>query len=525
MMNKSLMGLKSRVITIVIVVSCWSNLCYITPTCSTGTQVSELVLLCPQSSELVDWVIDGFETWYTAEGHGNINVSVLYRSSSDCFDLVSNTWHGVDPEADVWWAYIPYFFELARESDLLHAYTVVENENIPDYFGGWSLKRNSSYYSDPVWYAISISGNGIVYNTEYLVAEDLNIPLEWDDLTDYSYYGHIIMENPYDSVFTAFTLVMILQEKCNQTSELSINEQADITEAWEFWAKVAGNVDQFVASCPDIINEGNYGVGICIDFLAYDIMRAGNTAVGFNFGEASTFTPSPAGIIKGTNNLDEAKLLLDYLTSTEGQTRIGVYRTPTNVKATTSYPVSKAFNDDGSLTGDFPLIEPFNITHLESLYNPSRTLFRSWLVQNHQDVKKAWSQINTVTEPEKRESALALYTKLPSNFNGTIASLVDLDYEDNAVNDLWRDEGATNFGEAFAIVTQPANGGILQFTFALVATISVGSAVIYVIYRKKRKKRQLRTFYCVKCSKILPITKLAYIDGKNLVCEDCYSPL
>ncbi|MHA1450230.1 MAG: ABC transporter substrate-binding protein [Candidatus Hodarchaeales archaeon] len=442
----------------------------------------ELVILHPHSSDFFDWVVEGFEAWYTAEGHGTITVTASSKYSDACYDDVA-LWNGSAPEADVWWGGGEYYFEKARKGDLLEPYTVAEDANISASLGGWHLKDDSGAYSDPAWYAAAISGFGIIYNTEYLTAKGLAVPTTWDDLTNYSYYGHIVMCDPSESGSTTATVKQVLQAKCDQASETEINSSADATEGWQYWAKVVGNIGLFTTSSsqvPSEVNDGNYGIGICIDYYAYDKM-ASNTAIGFNYGGATTVSPDPAAIIKNPNNLADAKLFMDYLTSTEGQTRVGKYRTPANKKATATAPIPAAWDESGALTTDFPAIDPFNVALDGMIYSRARSLFTNWLVNNHDAATAAWKNIHETANATDSATALALYIKLPSNFNGTFDSLLGLDYHDTAVTDLWQNEGAANFAAAKAAAPVKAASGLEFLPFI------VCIAGIAVISKRKRR--------------------------------------
>ncbi|MFW9994595.1 MAG: ABC transporter substrate-binding protein [Candidatus Odinarchaeota archaeon] len=420
------------------------------------TAPNTITVMYPHSKDFADHVFDGFKEWYSEVYGKSITIKVVEASSDDCLLKVTE-WNGTSPEADVWWGGGEYNFEVARKAALLEPYKVTEDGNISASLGGWHLKDDSG--TTPGWYAAAISGFGIMYNTQYLTTNSLDVPTHWDNLTDDSYAGHIVMADPDYSGSTNAAVKQVLQYMSDQHSGTEITNAANLTDGWQYWAKVAGNIGEFTTSSskvPTLVNDANYGIGICIDYYALDKMGS-NPNIGFNYGGATTVSPDPAGIIKGTKNLENAQAFMDYLIGTEGQNRVGKYRTPANKKATATAPVLAAWDASGNPTTSFPAITPFNPSLDGALHSRVKVLFHYWFVENTVKQTKAWEQIwDAATTPGERDAALVHYLKLPSNYNGTIAALLALDYKATAVTDLWKNEGDTNFGAAYT-----AAGGTL----------------------------------------------------------------
>ncbi len=453
---------------------------------------NELTILHPHSSDFAEWVIEGYKTWHIDEYGIPPIVSTSEKYSDACLEDIQ-AWNGTNPEADVWWGGGEYLFEVGRDEGLLEAYEVAEDANIPASLGGWHLKDDSGDTTDPAWYAAAISGFGIIYNKDYLNGEGLAAPKTWEDLTDYSYDGHIVMADPTASGSTTATVKMLLQEFCDQTDAAAITDAANTTEAWQLWAKIAGNIGLFTTSSSQVpreVDESNYGIGICIDYYGYDKMD--NPNIGFTYGGATTVSPDPAGIIKGTPHLTQAQRFMDYLTGTEGQTRVGKYRTPANKMATTKKPIPAAWTAAGASSTDFPAIVPFSPSLDGAMHSRARNLFHYWLIQNTDKATAAYAAIGAQADDVIQEDALELYVKLPSNFDGTIAGLLSLDYHDTAVTGLWQSEGATNFDAAKAKGSELASGeepkdtgdeGIPGFE-ALIGLVAISSLIVW---QRKRK--------------------------------------
>ena len=411
----------------------------------------DLIVLHPHSADLAGWVISDFQNWYYDKYNETIAVQTTEQYSGACYTSVL-AWNGTAPEADVWWGGGEYYFELAREDDLLEPYTVMEDGNISAYLGGWHLKDDSGDYADPVWYAAAISGFGIMYNTEYLDAEGLPIPTTWDDLLKHEYFGHIVMANPDLSGSTNAAVKQVLMEKNTQTDAGNITDSADISEGWGYWAKMSGNVGEFTTSSskvPAMVYEGTYGIGVVIDYYAYDKIAL-SPIIGFNYGGATTVSPDPAGIIKGAANLPEAQAFMDYLTSTEGQEKVGKYRTPANIKAVPeSDRIPRAWDDAGEMNSDFPTIVPYNVTLDGDFHYSTEKIFNDWIVENHVACQNSWDAIGKATDQTAYDNAIALHTKLPDSLNGTIAGQLAVG-TGAAVRDGWKTNGSANFAAALA---------------------------------------------------------------------------
>ena len=419
-------------------------------------QADTLVILHPHSSDFASHVIDGFKTWYKEDTGRDITVDTIEKYSGDCWTDVQ-TWNGTSPEADVWWGGGEFYFEQARSAELLVRYKVSEDANVKDYLGGWHLKDDSEANKDPMWYAAAISGFGIIYNEEYITAnkdtDGTFVPTHWENLTDPAFFGHISMCDPDASGSTLAAVKQILQYMSDATTEITSN--TNVTEGWQYWLQLSGNVGTFTTSSsavPTAVAEGNAGVGICIDYYALDRMLTDDN-IGFTYGGATTVSPDPAGIIKGAANLESAQKFMDYLIGTEGQTLVGDYRTPANFKADTADHVPKAWETSGTPTTSFPAISPFSPSLDGAIHSRVEAVYANYIVKNHAACQDAWEAINLQETAATKAAALAIYNRLPSDCNGTIAGFRGLNYKDTTTITNWQNEGAANFAAAETAAT------------------------------------------------------------------------
>jgi len=410
----------------------------------------KLVVTHPHSAALADHVIEDFKDWVRETQGYTITVSQLTPGGSGAVLEQVMAWEG-KPEADIYWGGGSYNFEEAAnlhswsptptESSLLLPYKTANDADIVEEFNGWAMKEyNEDEDPDnPVFYAAALSGFGFMWNTEYLTAKGLSTPSTYEDLLDPQYHGHIVMCSPKTSGSTTSSVLGVTQ---------FLTGEEDWEYALSFWANLTGNVGLYVTSSEDVpvkVVTGEYGIGICIDYFAYDPLREGDP-VGF-LHWPTTVSPDPAAILKGATNLEEAKLFMDYITSERGQTAVSYYRLPTREDVITSDPVPNPFDST-----QFPTLVPdYDVDFHNDLYSRIRQLYQSWLVVNHGKAKDAYSLIKQCEYEGKTgqnyQNAVASFTAIPDNVD-TVDELKTVEYNESSVQQGWETWGATKFQEA-----------------------------------------------------------------------------
>lgn len=410
----------------------------------------KLVVTHPHSAAFADHVINDFKDWVEETQGYTITVSQLTPGGSGAVLEQVMAWEG-NPEADIYWGGGSYNFEEAANlhswsptptnESLLYPYKTVNDADIVEEFNGWAMKdfNEDEDPNNPVFYAAALSGFGFMWNTEYLTANDLSTPNTYEDLLDSQYHGHIVMCNPKTSGSTTSSVLGV-------TQFLTVEE--DLEYALSFWANLTGNMGLYVTSSEDVpakVVAGEYGVGICIDYFAYDPLRDGEP-VGFTHWP-TTVSPDPAAILKGAPNLEEAKLFMDYITSERGQTAVSKYRLPIRADVTTTDPVPNPFE-----ATEFPTLVPdYDVDLHNDLYSRIRQLYQDWLVANHGKAKDAYSLIKRCEDEGKTgtnyQNAVAAFTAVPDNVD-TIDELKTVEYGESSVQQGWETWGAAKFQEA-----------------------------------------------------------------------------
>ena len=406
-----------------------------------GAKPDTLVLLHPHSADVADDVVNDYKDWYNEEYGVSISITQLTMSSGACYEQVK-TWNG-EPEADVMWGGGEYYFMALAGKGLLEGYTVSGDDDIEDVFGGWPLKDPGG---ESRWYAAALSTFGIMWNVDYLEANGLTPPQTWEDLTKPEYFGHIVMCDPAKSGSTTFITIMVIQHF--MVEEGWEQEATGWQNAWEYWAKVAGNVGLFTESSSSVPNKvflGEYGIGIVIDYYAWEQYKAGAN-VGFSNGRATSISADPAGVLKGAPHLTEAQRWMDYLLSKRGQEAVGRHRMPMRADAIPTTPVLSAWTD----AADVPVIPDYSRDKHNAMFSVTREMFSFWLVKNIGALKSAQEKIIEcetlgLQSYEDYQSAVEHYNMVPES-SDTLEKALEVDRGVEATN--WETWGATHFEAA-----------------------------------------------------------------------------
>ena len=230
-----------------------------------------------------------------------ITVEILNKNTTASVAYVRELPEGQRP--DVMWASAPDAFEVLASYKLLQSVPEVINKSAPAKIGSYPLNDPKGMY-----YGQALAGYGISWNTRYLKAHKLPEPRQWTDLVKPEYFGHIAISSPSRSGTTQLTVETILQG-----------------EGWEKgWTQLLQMMGNAVAvtdrsfAVPDGVNNGQYGIGIVIDFLALAGKYSGYP-VEFTYPAMTAVVPANIALIAGAKNADEARKFMAYTMSVPGQ--------------------------------------------------------------------------------------------------------------------------------------------------------------------------------------------------------------
>lgn len=288
-----------------------------------GAQAGTVTVLTSFPKELTTAYQKAFE----AKNPG-IKIEILNKNTTAAIAYVRELPEGQRP--DIMWASAPDAFEVLARNKLLQAAPDTRNPAAPAKIGNYPLNDPQGLY-----YGQALAGYGIMWNTRYLQANKLPAPREWADLTRPEYFGHVAISSPSRSGTTQLTVETILQG-----------------EGWDKgWAQLLAMMGNAAAvtdrsfAVPDGVNNGQYGIGIVIDFFGLAGKYSG-FPVDFAYPAMTAVVPANIALIAGGKNAEEARKFMAFSMSTEGQQLLfdpKISRLPilpySSLKAPAGYPV------------------------------------------------------------------------------------------------------------------------------------------------------------------------------------------
>jgi phosphoglycerate transport regulatory protein PgtC len=152
----------------------------------------------------------------------------------------------------VFWASAPDAFEVLAGAKLLDNVADLANKAAPAKVGAYPINNPQGLYLGQ-----ALAGYGLMWNTRYLAANKLPAPRQWADLMKPVYFGHVATSSPSRSGTTHLTVETMLQ-----------GEGWD--KGWSQLLQIAGNcaaVTERSFGVPDGVNNGQFGIGLVIDFF------------------------------------------------------------------------------------------------------------------------------------------------------------------------------------------------------------------------------------------------------------------
>ena len=204
---------------------------------------------------------------------------------------------------DVFWASAPDAFEVLSNLKLLAPVADLANLAAPKMIGKYPLNDPQGKYLGQ-----ALAGYGLMWNTRYLAANKLPVPKEWSDLTKPVYFGHVAMSSPSRSGTTHLTVETILQ-----------GEGWD--KGWMQLLEIAGNsaaVTERSFGVPDGVNNGQFGIGLVIDFFGLAGKMSG-FPVDFAYPSVTAIVPANIALIEGGKDPVDARKFIAFSVSREGQ--------------------------------------------------------------------------------------------------------------------------------------------------------------------------------------------------------------
>lgn len=164
---------------------------------------------------------------------------------------------------------------------------------------------------DYTWYAATMSGFGIIYNTRVLKEERLPVPRTWEDLARPEARNWVASADPRKSGSAHMAYEIILQAYGWE-------------KGWQVIHALGANVRTFTEAAGDTpkdvaLGEGAYG--LCIDFYAWrQRAEPGGEIVEYvTPADLSVVNGDAIGILKGAPHMEVARAFVAFVMSEAGQ--------------------------------------------------------------------------------------------------------------------------------------------------------------------------------------------------------------
>lgn len=230
-----------------------------------------------------------------------IKLEILNKNTVQGMAYVRELPVGQRPE--IFWASAPDAFEVMAGQKLLENVSALANKAAPTKVGNYPINDPAGFYLGQ-----ALAGYGLMWNTRYMAANKLPAPKQWSDLTKPVYFGHVATSSPSRSGTTHLTVETLLQGEGWE-------------KGWSQILQIAGNcaaVTERSFGVPDGVNNGQFGIGLVIDFFGLAGKYSG-FPVEFIYPDVTAVVPANIALVTGSKNPDEAKKFIAYTLSAEGQ--------------------------------------------------------------------------------------------------------------------------------------------------------------------------------------------------------------
>lgn len=152
--------------------------------------------------------------------------------------------------------------------------------------------------------SVGYSGAGLVWNNDYLKANQLQIPNQFKDLVAFEYFGHITMSTPSRSGTTQMMIESILAKH-------------GWLKGWAIILNVGANLGTVSSrsfGVADYVAKGQFGVGPTIDSYAL-VLPKQFQHVGFGYDSDFTLMPTYIGVLKNSGENESTQSFITLLLS------------------------------------------------------------------------------------------------------------------------------------------------------------------------------------------------------------------
>ena len=281
--------------------------------CAPASAQGNLTVYCSVQEEWCQLMVNEFQKTT------GINVSMTRKSSGETYAQVKA--ESANPQGDIWWGGTGDPHLQAAEEDLTVAYESPMLSHLRD----WAVNQHKTANGKTV--GIYLGALGFGYNSDLLKERGLEAPKCWADLAKPEYEGEVQVANP-NSSGTAYTFLATLVQIFGED------------KAFEMLKAIDKNVNQYTksgAAPSQAAARGETLIGISFQHdLLTPVVTSDAPLVTVSPCEGTGFEIGSMSIIKGAQNMENAKKWYDWALSPEAQmlgAQANSYQLPSNQDA------------------------------------------------------------------------------------------------------------------------------------------------------------------------------------------------
>lgn len=202
----------------------------------------QLVVLTTFSSEPIAELMSEYK-----QRNPKVDIKLIHRRTQSAIQLLNKSYM---QDVDVVLSSSPFLMEELYKRNQLAS--VSYSNEMPEWLVPFVLPKRNKVVS------VGYSGAGLVWNNDYLKANQLQIPNQFKDLVAFEYFGHITMSTPSRSGTTQMMIESILAKH-------------GWLKGWAIILNVGANLGTVSSrsfGVADYVAKGQFGVGPTIDSYA-----------------------------------------------------------------------------------------------------------------------------------------------------------------------------------------------------------------------------------------------------------------
>ncbi len=257
---------------------------------STAFGAGKVMLYSSMQEDQLVAIKKGFEAKYP-----DIVLDYYFAGTGRVITKIATEHQAGQVAADVIWVGDPSDYLSFKKEGILEKYSSPEAAAI------------DAKFIDPDGYytGARMMNMGIGYNSALVEPE--NAPKSWNELLDPKWEGQIVMTDPSSAGTTKYFVAALL---------------ASPEYGEEYFRKLKANgceLESGTTATHNQVAASAYQVGVMLDYVSHNLMAQGSP-IGFTYIPKDLISIfSPIGLVKGSPNNENGKLLYDFILSKAGQ--------------------------------------------------------------------------------------------------------------------------------------------------------------------------------------------------------------